>query len=209
MANKDENLFTDIIASIDQYMATSRYGEMTPDVQKQIDYMCRTKATYNQIIDYAKAQGYEFAPRMVKRHKEMLPLMDRINPEVNEEREDPQMGKMMLAPEKEIMSLRYVKGRLQNEYVPRLLDIMIQRVSEEEQHMIPHKESVESMEKIIKVIQLLGGDPTEIVKQTTTLVEQATNKDQTISTDEKETIAGINALLLGGKKDDESDNGQD
>ncbi|UKM63106.1 hypothetical protein [Weizmannia phage Youna2] len=173
MLKKDVNRVTQYIMK--SKICNSGYLDVVND-------MIRNEHTYKEIIDFLAAKGIKVTPAQVSRHKKMLPYIEEVQPkdfdkemdvaihEVSKDRylKRNELTNVELAIEtlqKTIQSSQVMAVQtLWGEVIPQMIENIKSKIAEG--HRISFKDSIEGLDKIVKIAQLLENKPTVIQQAT-------------------------------------------
>ena len=144
-----------------------------------VNNMILNKRTYKEIIDFLAGKGIKVTPKQISQHKKYLPYLtevdisDPMEVAMQEVREDKvykrqELNNVELAIEtlqKTIQSSQVLAVQtLWGEIIPQMIENIKSKIAEG--HRISFKDSIEGLDKIVKIAQLLENKPTVIQQAT-------------------------------------------
>lgn len=166
--NKDTNRIANYIAK--SKICNSGYLEV-------VNNMLKEERTYKEVTDFLANKGITVTPKQISQHKKMLPYLtevdisDPMEAAMQEVREDKvfkrqELNNIELALEtlqKTIQSSQVLAVQsLWGEVIPKMIENIKQQIMEG--HRISFKDTVDGLDKVVKIAQLLENKPTIIQK---------------------------------------------
>ena len=144
-----------------------------------VNNMILNKRTYKEIIDFLAGKGIKVTPKQISQHKKYLPYLtevdisDPMEVAMQEVREDKvykrqELNNVELAIEtlqKTIQSSQVLAVQtLWGEIIPQMIENIKSKIAEG--HRISFKDTIDGLDKVVKIAQLLENKPTVIQQAT-------------------------------------------
>lgn len=171
-----------------------------------VNNMLKEERTYKEVMNFMAAKGINITPNQISKHKKMLPFITEVQQEtpmqaaMQEVREDKiyarqQLNRTELAIEtlqKTIQSSQVIAVQdLWGEVIPQMIENIKTQVNNG--HRISFKETIDGLDKVVKIAQLLENKPTHIQKSE---VNGETQVTHTIESMGDGTAEGVSDMAL-------------